>query len=540
MLPALCAPGLLAADTASVSGVVLNDATGAPLHMAVVTISTAGPKPLDATTFTDGKGAFSFEVPPGHYYLDARHPAYLRTWFGAPTGDIAPAVMTLQAGESRQGISLRLPPMAAISGVVVDPDNDPIPNARVRLLSSSFVHGKPGFSARNGATTNDRGEFRIHGIAPGRHYLEVMATQRATASGGRSEVSIGDPPPDLMWVSTWYSGVTSAADATALDVRGGADIRNIVLRMMTQEPAWVSGTVELPEGVSAASGITVHFMSEDEFGGSSMSRFGVGSSEGNQIPTQRLTPGRYKITATLQGSDEYRGSEEIEIHPGRQEITVRLGKPGRLAGHLSIEGAGGDLSKTEVALSPRDRTMPHLNTAVRADGSFEFPAVDAGIWDIDVQPVPKGGYIKSMLLGDQDVLTTEMVIGPQTTAPLNIVVSARGATVKGTLKQPDDGLASLTGVPRARVLLAPAGRFADVLSFFHYTNSDENGKFALHGIAPGSYKIFALDRLKPQAWWDPAFMKRIDALGKPLEIHEGEQVSVDLDMKPLPPDSEEK
>ena len=543
LLAAFFARGLPAADAASVSGTVVNEATGAPLHMALVMISTTGQKPLDATVYTDGKGAFSFDVPPGRYYLSASENGYARTWFGAATQDVAPAVMTVRAGEVRQGIRLRLPPLAAISGTVVDQDNDPVAGARVMLLRPGFSRGRPVRIPRSESRSTDRGEFRLYGIQPGQYYLLVTTMQGFAASGAiRSQVSLGDPAPDTTWVPTFYPGVASLADATLLDVRAGADMGNIVLRMNAQEAAWVNGTVELPEGVSAAGGIMVQFSSEDEAGMPSMRMgFGTSGSEKNKFQGIRLTPGRYKVTASIQGGgDEYRSSEEFEFHSGRQEITVHLTKPVRLAGHLTLEGSSaGDLSKAEIVLNSPQPGTPDLTANVRADGSFEFPAVSSGVWDIGVRPIPKGGYIKSMMLGDQDVLTTEMTIGPQTTAPLNIIVSARAAVVSGTVKQPEDNLADLTGQPRARILLAPAGRFSDVLSFYHSTNSDENGRFTLHGVTPGSYKIFALDRLKAQAWWDPAFMKRIDALGKPLEIHEGEQVSVDLDVKPLPPDPEE-
>jgi hypothetical protein len=312
-----------------------------------------------------------------------------------------------------------------------------------------------------------------------------------------------------------------------------------VLRLNAQEAASVSGTVELPDGISAAGGISVQFASMDEFNMLSTMRWGVGVTEDGKFRAPRLAPGRYRVTAVLQGGD-YRNTEVFDFHAGPQEITVHFGKPAHLAGHLTVEGDSTDLTKIEIALSPADGNPANAVAAVKADGSFEFPALDSGMWDIGVHPIPRGGYVKSMMLGGQDVLTAEMVIGPQTSAPLNIVVSSRGAVVSGTVKVPQDDLADLTGHPRAKVLLAPSGRFSDVLSLFHYTNSDESGEFTLHGIAPGSYKIFAFDRLKAQAWWDPAFMKRIDSLGKPLEIHEGERVSVELDMKSMPPAASEE
>jgi hypothetical protein len=140
-----------------------------------------------------------------------------------------------------------------------------------------------------------------------------------------------------------------------------------------------------------------------------------------------------------------------------------------------------------------------------------------------------------MMLGKQDVLTEEMVIGPQTREPLNIAVSSRGGVVRGTVKQPADPLASLTGQERPRILLAPAGKFSEVLSFFETTTADENGHYELAGITPGEYKLYAFDRMERGAWRDPDFMKRVASLGKALTIREGDRLNVEIEVTPLPP-----
>jgi hypothetical protein len=74
-----------------------------------------------------------------------------------------------------------------------------------------------------------------------------------------------------------------------------------------------------------------------------------------------------------------------------------------------------------------------------------------------------------MRLGDQDVLTEEMVIDSGTIAPLNIVVSTRGGVVEGTVVQDEAEPAAGRQAPskpvRAVVVLAPEGRFEHVMSF---------------------------------------------------------------------------
>ena len=69
----LAAPGLALAQApaqappspfAAISGVVLNDATGAPVRRAAITLSTVDTTPLEALTFSESNGVFGFNTIP--------------------------------------------------------------------------------------------------------------------------------------------------------------------------------------------------------------------------------------------------------------------------------------------------------------------------------------------------------------------------------------------------------------------------------------------------------------------------------------------
>jgi hypothetical protein len=481
LLAALAVPALLPAQTASVSGTVVNDLTGAPIHMALVVMSTTGARPLEASVYTDNNGAFSFQPPAGKYYLWAAVNGFEHASFGAPGTDRAPAVITLHAAEARQGIQLRLKPFAAISGVVVDQDNDPVPNVTVTLLVASVERGKRTYQPRNGNSTNSRGEFRIWRVAPGRYYLAASAFNVLT--GMRSEVALNEQQPDLVYVPSFYPGAARIEDATTLEVKAGAEVRGLTLHVDARPAASVSGKVELPEGLTAAP-FSISFESRDPVAhGASM---GMGVQPDGKFGPLRLIPGSYRAVARLRSDVPYRGVELVELQPGEQEITIRVSKGITLAGHVSLEGPGaGELTKEQVSLIAVGEMVAPLTAMVKADGSFEFSNVAAGVWDIGVQPIPKGGFIKSMMLGRQDVLTEEMSIGPETHDALEIVVSSRGGVLSGVVKQPQDPLADLTGRTRPRILLAPSGELAGVLSFFAFTAADDTGKYELAGLTPG-------------------------------------------------------
>jgi hypothetical protein len=195
-----------------------------------------------------------------------------------------------------------------------------------------------------------------------------------------------------------------------------------------------------------------------------------------------------------------------------------------LDGRLDLEG-GGDrpAAPRRVKLSsgdtPRIPGQPHAE--VRPDGSFTIRNVVPGIWDIAVEPIPNGGYLKAMRLGDQDVFAEEMAIMPETRTLLRIVVSTRGAAVKGTVTVPP----GVTESARATVLLAPDGKYEQVSILYVRTDSDEAGRFEFRGVTPGRYKLYAFESLDLVSWRDPQFLAPLADSSEAFEVREGGSVS---------------
>ncbi len=122
-----------------------------------------------------------------------------------------------------------------------------------------------------------------------------------------------------------------------------------------------------------------------------------------------------------------------------------------------------------------------------------------------------------MKLGDQDVLTEDMTIAPDTSAPLKIVVSTQGAKVTGDVES-----GAALGGKETIVFLAPEGKFSRVLSFYRRVLADEKGHFEMEGIDPGTYRIYAFEELGADGWQDPEFLKQFAGRGEALTLAEGQ------------------
>ena len=234
----------------------------------------------------------------------------------------------------------------------------------------------------------------------------------------------------------------------------------------------------------------------------------------------QLAPGSYLLVpqATIDGR-RHRGVQVIDLGPqGLRDITIPTEPSIDLAGSVSVEGPdAGKHAASFVSLVPGDDipwNAPQLRANVNQDGSFKIIGVPPGIWDINAGPIPPGGYIKSMRLGDQDVLTEEMVIRSSTASPLKIVLGTRAATIQGDVTSGDQPA-------RAVVLLAPDGKFRHVNSFYRFGSADDTGHFEIKNATPGEYRLYAFDELDPRSIQDPDFLKPFENSGVPLTLREG-------------------
>jgi protocatechuate 3,4-dioxygenase beta subunit len=524
----LATPGLAPAQAparapfAAISGVVLNDSTGAPIRRAAVTLSTLDDTPLEAVTFSESNGAFGFiDVPPGKYKLHVVMEGFQRAWFGAATPDRAPGTLKLAPGDVRYGITFRLRPLGSISGIVLDPDGDPVPNAQMRLLKPSWERLKPSYRSERFAGTDSLGRYRFHDVPAGQ-YVVMAAQPNAPVLTIQPEAVAGQATTQKMYAPEFYPDASRISSATPLQLAGGQDLEGIEFHLATQAVAALRGKIAVPGDLPADANLQVSVYSQDLPNNAYQSTGAHASPPNFEFQIPNLIVGTYVIVASLSaGGRDYRATERIELPPGGLELTLHPDRGIDLTGRVDFEG-GSPTDRFQVSLIPGGYPpgRRRIQIEAQADGAFVVPNVVPGIWDIGVKPVPPGGYIKAMRLGDRDVLTDDMTIEPGTREPLRIVVSARGAVVTGTVAVPP-GVARSA---RAPVLLAPCGKYANVLSFYKRASADDAGHFEFKGVTPGRYKLYAFEELDPLAHEDPNFLKPFETLSEAFDVAEGGRV----------------
>jgi hypothetical protein len=241
-----------------------------------------------------------------------------------------------------------------------------------------------------------------------------------------------------------------------------------------------------------------------------------------------MPAGRYRLDATLHsGTKTYGASEVLDLRPNAGEIVLTLAQAVDLQGTIRVEGTRppaqvsaariADGSSLRVQLERPGGRQNMIAAEVGPDGHFTLAQVLPGEWQLSVTPVPPG-FLKAAQFGDKDVRFTTFDVGAAADKPLNIVVSMHTATVDGEV---DGGPSE---AKRAGIVIAPIGQNHNLARYYYGVPADNKGKFHFPGIAPGKYKIFAIEKMAAANFRTPEAADQLDELGEVIDVAEGAKV----------------
>jgi hypothetical protein len=501
-----------------ISGIVVEASNDDPVRKAIVTLTWQGTPRSWATSRTDNSGHFKFEsLPPGKYDLRATKAGVGTAIYGATSVRELGELIALEDGETRAGVKLRFLHSATISGRVLDPRGDPAVHVAVTLLRPGGSLGERVPVYYRGAATNDRGEYRLDDIAPGQYYLYA---QQPPEFGGAEPLT-----PQFL------GGGRDSKDATVLTIHGDENFAGIDFHMISEPAVQIHGRVTgLPDTWRDAGGITILLWTADEYVENYWGIPQTVQATDNAFSFD-LRPGRYGINAEVEMEGKrWTASQFVDTSHVPGDIVLALAPPLDVKGKLRIEGNAGTAGPAATAFDIRLTRRgfgPRISAHVAADGSFTLEQVPPGEWLLNVNPLPPGAFLKVARFGDQDIRFARMEIKPGSEDPVSIVISTNTAQIHG---QVDAGGGDSK---RAGILLAPLGQYGTFTRFYYDVAADDSGKFELKDIAPGKYKIFALEKLAPAEFKTPEAAGQLDPLGEEIELAEGARLEVHPKLIPV-------
>ena len=556
---AMLAAPALAQPTASGSlqGVVVKAGSLDPLSKAIVELrADDGSVPVISSTTTESDGRFLFlNVRPGRYRVLVARSGYVRR----------PLSVTITPAQP-QVVQVALTPTATMSGHVYGASGDPLGNVDVQALKASYQGGRRTLTSVQSVRTNDRGEYRLFWLPAGRYYVsathpdaptgptEMMNSVISTGSfvtilpgggmrGTGDPVIRGGPFGPLSreserYMVVYYPGTNRELDAAAIELRAGSEVGGVDIPLAPVRARHVRGVV-----INGATGEVARYagVRVDNLG-RGMGPGVNGESNPNGTFDLTLLPGPHMLVGTAGTGDGYLSVDvrDSDIDGLRIVAAPSFDIPGRIVADGPVNAA--DMENLRLSLR-REGAAPSspaysLYSNPLADGSFVVDATP-GDYRMSVAPVlalapgpaltvPKGlenAYIKSISLGNVDVLNRGVHLEGPTSVPIEIVIGTHPGALEGSVLT--DQQAAAAGVT---VVLLPDVRGRSDL--YRTTTTDLSGRFHLDRVPPADYKAFAWEEVSDGVWQDSEFMRAVESRGAPVRVAEGASATVRVTVIP--------
>jgi len=547
-------------EKCTLEGQVVKAGSGEPLKKARLALSKVEGRgePVRAVTGADGRFLLE-DIEPGRYRLYVERNGYVGQEYSQRQPNSPGAILTLLPGQRLRDLVFKLIPAAVVAGRVYDEDGEPVPGAMVQAHRYGYDRGRRQLFPAEQASTDDRGEYRLFGLAPGSYYISAtytpgtsyMAMGRAmTMRGG-----LGGGPEEESYAPTYYPGTNDPDRATAMDVRGGDEVGGVDILLLPMRAVRIRGRVF--NAITGKPGdASVHlFPRKTSFRFFSQNEARV--DEQGRFEIRRVTPGSNVLTAQWFGGEEreiYVASLPLEVGDTNMEgIELVVTRGVEVSGRLRVEGAPatsparadeqGTEGQSETSPGPLKLTELHVAirppegglsfsplAAVKKDGTFSVKNLSTGEHRVSVGPqaaLPGDYYLKSARLAGDDVLEEGLTVAGPVQDTLELVLSAAGGRVDGVVLTEE-------GKPfsGARVVLVPDERRRKRDDLFKTTATDQYGRFSLRGIAPGDYQLYAWENIEPGAQMDSEFLRRYEKQKTDVRVREGDRLAQELTVIP--------
>ncbi|MEP6921665.1 MAG: carboxypeptidase-like regulatory domain-containing protein [bacterium] len=462
-----------------ITGTVTIKGKPAPEIVVGLIASKAGTLAYKAKTDREGKYRIT-DLTPGVYNVTAAAPAYVLSNRERSNGES----LVVIGGETIEGVNFDLVRGGAISGKVVDGEGKPVIEQPVYLLSAASPQDQqPRSDTTVPVQTDDRGQFRMFGIAAGRYKV----------GAGPDDERVFRPALWQAYKQGFYPDHADSANATVLDISEGSDISNINIALHTVQSFSVSGRVIDRETGHPVNGVRFGLrpISADQ-----RSNFSVASTPSNNegdFTIENVLPGNYGMSLLPpRGSDLRADMGPVEITT--QDVTglvIKTWKGGAtVSGVVVIENTEDKavwsrLLQLRLAGFIQQAGPPNMwNPAtINADGSFAFSGLDSGTFVVGLSSSYRSSSEGFRVLRmERDGVATRSieVKNGERISDVRVVLSYGNSTVYGIVKFDNVSLPSGTS---SRVRLWKEG-----IELYPREN-DARGNFIIEGIPSGTYEL---------------------------------------------------
>ncbi len=512
--------------TATLSGRVLAADTGKPLRRALVRASSPE-TPQGRSVSTDADGRWQLKnLPAGNYRVGVSKGGFVDLAYGQRRPFEAGKVLELAEAQTLDKLDVALPRAGVVTGRVLDEFGEPLTGARVQPLRYRYVAGQRRLTPfAMGDTTDDIGQFRLHGLTPGDYF--ISAQMSTGLMFGQSDDRVG-------YGTTYFPGTAVESEAQRVRVAVGQETAQINITMATSRVATITGSAVNSAGKPISRGL---LMLRSNVGAANIMTTGAPLKPDGTFMFSNIAPGDYQL--------------QVQYVPNQDEMMIiGPGRSGAESGSVSLTVTGTDITGISIVTSPgataagrivfEGAAKPPLTPAavnvaavplefgtmmmgggarVRDDWTFEVTGLSERRRFRVNTPTP-GWYLKSVTHDGTDVTDTGIDFKEgQQTSGIEITLTQRTTDVSGTVQ--DSRARPITDY--VIVAFTPDNsKWGFMSRHVRMVRPNQDGRFSIKGLPPDEYQLIALEYLEPGEEGDPEQLEKWKASAARVTLADGE------------------
>jgi carboxypeptidase family protein len=493
-----------------IAGHVVSAKTGYPLARARVSITdTRNPqRTLSLLASEDGKFEFN-GVTAGKFALEGAKRGFIRASYDQHD-QFSTAIVT-GAGLDTENLTLRLDPVAVLTGKVLDESGDPVRNATVTVYREDHFSGVSRIRRFRAAQTDDRGSYEISALDAGTYFLAARAKpwyevhpRKSQPQGSENLPTAVDSSLDVAYPTTYYADTTQSDEATPIPIRGGDRIEVDI--HLNPVPALHL----LMQASNEREGVSMPMLHENTF------------DTAEQVVSaslQPISPGLFEITGVPAGHYTARFPSNGQIGPA---VPVDLTSDGQELAVPATEAAS--TLKATVRI-PRETKLPSplflilrdskgktvAGQEVDGEGQTDFGAIAPGTYNFAAYTQNTAYSVVRISTPGWDTSGHTLTVTAGSPTAVSLTLVAGVVNVEGFAKRA--GKAS----PGAMIALVPKDPEQN-RELFRRDQSDLDGSFNLRSVIPGSYTVVAIENGWDLDWAQPSVIAHYAEHGQTVSI----------------------
>jgi 5-hydroxyisourate hydrolase-like protein (transthyretin family) len=539
-------------STGSIEGIVVRADTEQPIANAQVLLtqlpsSVVGALDAIPPVITDADGKFVFKnLKPADYRVAATANGFVRQEYGQRTLNGQGRLLFVAIGQSINDANIRMTQAGTISGRILDETGQPATGTPVQLLR--VFYGPQGKNYQpagpaSSTTADDRGNYRMFGVTPGRYYLMAgtpPAVMNLLPRGGL-------PTGGSRYSLSYYLNASNLDQATMIEVKTGEESSFDMRLKKANQLFHVRGRV-INSSPGPFPADMMMFLGYSTFSSSGSANRpnsfdpATGAFDVASVPPGEFTVGIVQAPQTPRGANTEQQAQRamglaasVRVHVTDADIDglILTLTPGiTVAGKLIVEGQpmsavpNLDQLRLTVRSSPlvTGLAMPPASV-IAADGSFQVTGLREGEYRAQMSTSAPGFYVKSIKYGDEEIAGTVFKFSGSRAGSFEVVLKAGTPSISGRVT--DSQSRPVSGVT---VVFIPAQRSR--VDLFRNTYTDQDGKFTMANLAQGDYKVFSWEAADNNTYFDPNFLEQYEQLGKTISVTGTSNSSVDVKLIP--------